>query len=87
MRYYRNRDLTNFIATDDNMSIIITKCRFKNSFEVFDVPFRKMDGVVYEESSHDEFFAEYDTLTSFMTMIASKPNGKGLGALLTDAKK
>lgn len=89
MKFYRNSDLTNFIATDDTMSVIITKSQFVNSFVVYFIPFRKKDGEVYEDSTHDEFFAEYDTLTSFMTMVdeTKVKNGKGLGALLPDAKE
>jgi hypothetical protein len=88
MRFYRNSDCSNFIYTDDTKSVIITKSKFRNCIEFFDVPFKKMDGTLYEESTYDEFFENVDNSTLFLTIIAeeAKPkNGKGLKALLSDA--
>jgi hypothetical protein len=89
MRFYRNKDLTNFIYTDDNTSVIITISKFRNCIEFFDVPFKKMDGALYEESTFDEFFTMVDNASLRFTIISekSKPkNGQGLKALLSDAE-
>ncbi len=88
MRFYRNRDYNSLIATDDSVCVIISKGKWVNNITLYQVPYHKEPNQIIEESTYEEFFQAYDSITAFITTIAEfkDKNGKGLRALLTDAK-
>jgi len=70
MKYYRNSSKTKFICFDNSIVIVISESPKRNVFEIFHAPFKKDEGEVYEDSTHEEFFKEYIKLTSFMNVIS-----------------
>ena len=84
MQFLRNREKTKFICSDSNQCYVISVSETMFNLSGYKFSFNKLPGEVLEESTHDEFFKVYDSITSRFTEVASKRH-RGIKALLSDS--
>lgn len=88
MQYYSNIERTKLIATSNAICSVITISNICQNVSTYTIPYSKSNDEQLESIDEQTFKEAYDNVTAFMADMFIQPtSGKGLGALLTDAKK
>lgn len=86
MQYYSNPERTKLIATNKAICAVITRSDICQNVSAYTIPYNKAAEEQLEVIDEQTFKEAYDSVTAFMTDLFIQTNGKGLSALLSDAK-
>lgn len=85
VNYFRNEQGNKVVAANHNAFIVVSNNSGMFNLQIFMFPFTRPNEV-FIPITEDEFRCQYDVITSLVIDIIS-PKGKGVCALLPDAKK
>lgn len=84
MKFYKTPDRKRFVCAADSYFVAISKSDMVISVTVYLMPFNNTAERM-EAIDRDEFFAEYDTLTAFVTALDEAAKPRGIEVLLPDS--